>query len=77
MKKIKQETPRRKATFVGDELVVEGKICFDYDIPKKWLPAVNTSVECPLAIVQLNIKNHCQVKENPLMFWSNVKLRTA
>ena len=44
MKKIKQETPRRKATFVEDELVVDGKICFDYDIPKKWLPAVNTSV---------------------------------
>ena len=44
MKKIKQETPRRKAIFVGDELVVDGKICFDYVIPKKWLPAVNTSV---------------------------------
>ena len=44
MKKIKQETPNHKATFVGDELLVDGKICFDYDIPKKRLPAVNTSV---------------------------------
>ena len=43
MKKIKQETPSHKATFAGDKLVVNGKICFDYDIPKKSLPAVNTS----------------------------------
>ena len=44
MKKIKQETPSHKATIVGDKLVVNGKISFDYDIPKKSLPAVNTLV---------------------------------
>ena len=44
MKKKNQETKSCKATFEGDKLVVNGKICFDYDIPKKWLPAVNTSV---------------------------------
>ena len=45
--------------------------------PKKMAPCCQHFSKCPLAIVQLNIKNHCQVKENPLMFCSNVKLRTA
>ena len=44
MKKIKQETPSHKAAFVADKSVVNGKISFDYDIPKKSLPAVNTLV---------------------------------
>ena len=44
MKKIKQETLSHKAAFVGDKSVVNGKISFDYDIPKKSLPAVNTLV---------------------------------
>ena len=43
MKKIKQETPSHKATVVGDKLVVNGKVYFHYDVPKKWLP-VNSSV---------------------------------
>ena len=43
MKKIKQETPSHKATFIGDKLVVNGKVYFHYDVPKKWLP-VNSSV---------------------------------
>ena len=43
MKKIKQETPSHKATVIGDKLVVNGKVYFHYDVPKKWLP-VNSSV---------------------------------
>ena len=43
MKKIKQETPSHKATVIGDKLVVNGKVYFHYDLPKKWLP-VNSSV---------------------------------
>ena len=43
IKKIKQETPSHKATVVGDKLVVNGKVYFHYDVPKKWLP-VNSSV---------------------------------
>ncbi|CAH3134215.1 unnamed protein product, partial [Porites lobata] len=42
MKKIKQETPRHKASVIGDKLVVNGKVYFHYDVPKKWLP-VNSS----------------------------------
>ena len=45
MKKIKQETPNRKATVEGDKLVVNGNV---YDVPKKWLPvysSVNTQVD--------------------------------
>ena len=38
MKKIKQETPRSKVSVAGDKLVVNGKIYFHYDVPKKWLP---------------------------------------
>ena len=47
MKKIKQETPSHKATVVGDNLVVNGKVYFHYDVPKKWLP-VNSSVNTPV-----------------------------
>ena len=47
MKKIKQETPSHKATVVGDKLVVNGKVYFHYDVPKKWLP-VNSSVNTPV-----------------------------
>ena len=43
MKKIKQETPSHKASVIGDKLVVNGKVYFHYDVPKKWLP-VNSSV---------------------------------
>ena len=43
MKKITQETPSHKATVIGDKLVVNGKVYFHYDVPKKWLP-VNSSV---------------------------------
>ena len=46
LKKIKQETPSHKATVVGDNLVVTGKVYFHYDVPKKWLP-VNSS--CPIS----------------------------
>ena len=42
MKKIKQETPSHKASVIGDKLVVNGKVYFHYDVPKKWLP-VNSS----------------------------------
>ena len=38
MKEIKQETTSHKATVVGDKLVVNGKVYFHYDVPKKWLP---------------------------------------
>ena len=47
MKKIKQETPSHKASFIGDKLVVNGKVYFHYDVPKKWLP-VNSSVNTPV-----------------------------
>ncbi|CAH3186657.1 unnamed protein product, partial [Porites lobata] len=43
MKKIKQETPSHKASVIGDKLAVNGKVYFDHDVPKKWLP-VNSSV---------------------------------
>ena len=43
MKKIKQEKPSHKATVIGDKLVVNGKVYFHYDVPKKWL-CVNSSV---------------------------------
>ena len=38
MKRIKQETPSHKASAIGDKLVVNGKVYFHYDVPKKWLP---------------------------------------
>ena len=47
MKKIKQETPSHKASVIGDKLVVNGKVYFHYDVPKKWLP-VNSSVNTPV-----------------------------
>jgi len=43
MKRIKQETPSHKASVIGDKLVVNGKVYFHYEVPKKWLP-VNSSV---------------------------------
>ena len=75
LKKIKQETPSHKATFVGDNLVVNGKVYFHYDVPKKWLPvnsSVNTQVDYGNGTTANN-KNHCKVKKNPLMLWSNPK----
>ena len=74
MKKIKRETPSDKATVVGDKLVVNGKVYFHYDVPKKWLPVNSSGISMRImAMVQPNIKNHCKVKKNPLMLWSNPK----
>ena len=74
IKKIKQETPSHKATVVGDKLVVNGKVYFHYDVPKKWLPVtslVNTQVDYGNGTAEN--KNHCEVKNPPLMLWSNPK----
>ena len=76
MKKIKQESPSHKATVVGDKLVVNEKVYFHYDVPTKWLPVnspVNTQVDYGNGRVQPNNKNHCKVKKNTLMLWSNPK----
>ena len=75
LKKIKQKTPSHKATVVGDNLVVNGKVYFHYDVPKKWLPvnsSVNTQVDYGNGTTANN-KNHCKVKKNPLMLRSNPK----
>ncbi|CAH3111623.1 unnamed protein product, partial [Porites lobata] len=42
MKNIKQETPSHKASVIGDKLVVNGKVYFHYDVPKKWLPVTSS-----------------------------------
>ena len=44
MKRIKSETPEVKASVVGDKLIVNGKICFHYNIPKEWLPSRSCSI---------------------------------
>lgn len=38
MKKVKRDSPSSKVSVTGDKLVVNGKIYFHYDVPKKWLP---------------------------------------
>ena len=60
LKKIKQETPSHKATVVGDKLVVNGKVYFHYDVPKKWLP-VNSSVN-----TQVDYGNGTTEQQEPL-----------
>ena len=74
MKKIKQETPSHKATVVGDKLVVNGKFIFIMTCRRngslstlQWIP------RWIMAMVQPNNKNHCKVKKNPLLLWSNPK----
>ena len=69
MKTIKQETASHKAVVVGDKLVVNGKVYFRYGSLStlRWIP------RWIMAMVQPNNKNHCKVKKNPLMLWSNPK----
>ena len=74
MKKIKQETPSHKASVIGDKLVIIGKVYFDYDVPKKWLP-VNSSVNTHEDYGNGKAKHQepLKFKKNPLMLWSNPK----
>lgn len=40
LQKIKKESPRAKASVIGNRLNVNGTTYFQYDVPKEWLPTI-------------------------------------